>query len=68
MKMRKRTELIIDPPSGWMHGFPKILPRDFLDDSDKLCEWLVQNGYPEEDLELALKHSRYWEREINVQS
>jgi hypothetical protein len=55
--------LIIDPPSGWQHGFPKILPQELVGNTEGLSEWLVANGYPEEDLELALKHSRYWERE-----
>jgi hypothetical protein len=55
-----KKELIIDPPEGWKHGFPKIIPQEFL--GDKLGEWLIANGYPEEDLEFALKYSRYWER------
>jgi hypothetical protein len=58
----QKIELIIDPPSGWMHGFPKVVPGDLIHDSEKLSTWLVTNGYPEEDIDLALKYSRYWER------
>lgn len=49
---------IIDPPSGWQYGFPKPLPDDVSD----LGAWLLEQGYPERDLELALKYSRYWEK------
>lgn len=51
-------KLMVDPPSGWKYGFP--------------CEWklgesfeelLRRQGYPEKYFELAMKYSRYWERE-----
>lgn len=45
----------IDPPSGWMYGFPKKfepLPNETLE------EWLVRKGYPEEDVSFALKYLR----------
>lgn len=58
-----KKELIIDPPEGWKHGFPRIMPQELVGDTEGLSEWLIANGYPEEDLELALKHSRYWEQE-----
>lgn len=53
-----KSELVtfIDPPSGWMYGFPKILP----DDVEDLEEWLIDNGYPHDDIEMAMKYSRYW--------
>ena len=34
---------MIDPPSGWMYGFPKEIPEDV----DNTTEWLIDNGYPE---------------------
>lgn len=55
--------LIIDPPSGWRYGFPKILPQELVGNTEALSKWLVSNGYPKEDIELALQYSRYWERE-----
>ena len=45
----------IDPPSGWKYGFPKELPEGIED----LRAWLIENGYPEKDVELALKWSRF---------
>lgn len=56
--------LIIDPPSGWRYGFPKPVPEDFHTSDIDLSKWLIGEGYPESDIELALKYSRYWETEI----
>ncbi|NDH48995.1 MAG: hypothetical protein EBY41_00320 [Proteobacteria bacterium] len=54
-------KLIIDPPEGWMHGFPKPLPSDV----DDITEWLVKEGYPREKIEEAGEYfyCRYWEGE-----
>ena len=59
-----KKELVIDPPNGWKYGFPKIMPQELVGTTEGLSEWLVANGYPEEDLELALNYSRYLEREV----
>lgn len=53
--------LIIDPPSGWMYGFPKPVPREALKSIEALKAWLLEQGYPKKDVEFAVKHSRYWE-------
>ena len=37
----------IDPPSGWKYGFPKPIPNDVTD----INKWLVQNGYPQSEIE-----------------
>ncbi len=50
-----KTKIYIDPPSGWKYGFPRELPEDVAD----LRQWLLDYGYPEKDVELALKYSRY---------
>ncbi len=47
---------MIDPPGGWRYGFPKPTPPEGTD----LRAWLLEHGYPEKDIDLALKHSRYW--------
>lgn len=44
--------LIVDPPSGWMYGFPKVLEDDYE-------QQLRDAGYPEDMIPIALKHSRY---------
>lgn len=58
--------LIIDPPSGWMYGFPKPVHEEFhtLGDDFDLRRWLVSEGYPKKDVELAIKYSRYWEADV----
>jgi hypothetical protein len=45
---------IVDPPSGSMYGFPAPLKDDYE-------QQLRDAGYPEKDIPLALRHSRYWE-------
>jgi uncharacterized protein Smg (DUF494 family) len=44
--------LIVDPPSGWRYGFPAELQEDY-------AQQLKDAGYPEKDIPMALKHSRY---------
>lgn len=34
---------MIDPPSGWVYGFPKEIPESVTD----VNKWLVENGYPQ---------------------
>lgn len=46
---------MIDPPYGWMYGFPKKfepLEGELFDD------WLVRNGYPKSEIEFALNYLR----------
>lgn len=44
--------LLVDPPTGWTYGFPAPLEDDYE-------AQLRKAGYPEKDIPLALKHSRY---------
>lgn len=44
--------LLVDPPSGWKYGFPAPLEEDYE-------AQLRKAGYPEKDIPLALRHSRY---------
>ena len=44
---KKPKRKMIDPPSGWKYGFPKEIPED-IDDTRK---WLIDNGYPESEIE-----------------
>ena len=46
----------VDPPSGWMYGFPEILPDDVVN----LRQWLIDKGYPERDVDFAMNHMRTW--------
>ena len=54
---------MVDPPSGWLYGFPKAVPNSVLKSESLLRIWLLGNGYPGELLEAAIKYSRYWEKE-----
>jgi hypothetical protein len=40
-------KLWVDPPSGWMFGFPKIWDQTIHTD---LRSWLVNEGYPQEEI------------------
>ena len=56
----------VDPPSGYLYGFPKpfTFPGSILMPGARekaLRKWFIENGYPEGNVELALKYSRYWE-------
>jgi hypothetical protein len=52
---------IIDPPSGWMYGFPKEIPDSARQSDKSFIAWLARQNYPKDLRMLALKHSRYWE-------
>jgi hypothetical protein len=62
--MAKKTVMMIDPPSGWKYGFPK--PIDLQESKGRVLEWLVENGYPQKEIDACGNHfySRYWETEI----
>jgi hypothetical protein len=48
----------IDPPSGWLYGFPKVAPDPPLYGTE-LEEWLVKEGYPQR-LVKNLPYIRYF--------
>jgi len=52
--------LMIDPPSGWKYGFPKPLPEEV----ENVKEWLLEQGYPQREIDLCGKHFHYrtWEQ------
>ena len=58
---------MIDPPSGWLYGFPKVLPDP---KPESMHEWLVGNGYPQEEIDKMKEYfyCRYWETELDVNS
>ena len=53
--------LVCDPPRGWMYDFPRALPSEHLSETFSLRDWLLKNGYPEKDVDFAVRHCRYWE-------
>jgi len=52
--------MMIDPPQGWMHGFPKPLPEDISPGDTK--DWLISEGYPKELAE-NMPYCRQWMQE-----
>jgi hypothetical protein len=50
--LTNQSNLLVDPPQGWMYGFPAPLQDDYE-------KQLREAGYPERDIPIALKHSRY---------
>jgi hypothetical protein len=56
----KKEVTYVDPPSGHRYGFPRILPDDVVD----MRKWLIDNGYPEKDVDFAMKYMRYWKEEV----
>ena len=61
MKKEKVMVTMIDPPSGWHYGFPKEMPSDVKD----VKSWLVENGYPQEEVDNCGDYFywRIWEQE-----
>jgi hypothetical protein len=57
--MIKPENLMIDPPSGWRYGFPKIIPKEH---QSRTLAWLVEQGYPQEEIDAYGNHFfvRYW--------
>lgn len=58
-------QTMIDVPSGWMFGFPKVLPNERKND---VIVWLGEQGYPKamiDDLGDYF-YCRYWEVEKEV--
>lgn len=57
--------LIVDPPRGWMYGFPRaILDKERYSANPE--QWFRDNNYPQKLIdEGMLKYVRFWEEEIN---
>lgn len=55
--------MMVDPPSGWQYGFPKAMP---LLHRPMTLAWLVENGYPQEEIDSYGDHFyvRMWEVEV----
>ena len=40
----------VDPPSGWMYGFPKCFPYPRPEGFDVL-KWIIEQGYPQKEVD-----------------
>lgn len=52
--------LYIDPPGGWLYGFPQIWDTE---EYPSYKDLLRAKGYPEKDIALACEYSRSWYEE-----
>jgi len=50
----------IDPPSGWRYNFPKILPDYVVN----IKLWLLDNGYPQAEINNGGMHYRTFKAEV----
>jgi len=50
----------IDMPNGQQYGFPKL-----YDNSTPLLEWLINNEYPQQEINNALQYLRWWSENDN---
>lgn len=48
---------MIDPPGGWLFGFPKRIPKD---QQHRTLDWLVEQGYPKSMITERGFACRYW--------
>jgi hypothetical protein len=55
-------KLMVDPPDGWRYNFPKVCPKEH---QHRILDWVVESGYPKEEIEKLGKHFyvRCWEIE-----
>ena len=56
-----KTVKYVDPPSGWMYGFPKEVPTGVVTDD----QWFIDNGYPKALVDAGmLKWTRHFTKEV----
>jgi hypothetical protein len=48
----------VDPPQGWLYGFPKPWDKKKYPD---IRSWLIYNGYAAKDIDFAMQNLRMWE-------
>lgn len=56
-KIMTADEVFVDPPSGWMYGFPALWSRK---EYPKVEDFLRAKGYPEDQIEFASSYLRMW--------
>lgn len=54
--------ILIDPPSGWMYGFPKAITQEQYKAITNLKQWCIDNGYP---LSEAISYGEYFNIQIS---
>lgn len=55
------VKYIIDPPDGWMYGFPKVCPVEVYEGSDEdIRAWIIEQGYPKANAYASWFYYRTW--------
>lgn len=49
-----------DPPDGSRYGFPKKVYLSTVQNETLLRIWLVEQNYPANEIDFAIKYHRYW--------
>lgn len=50
--MGKKTVLVIDPPQGYLYGFPKPAPKNWgFWEWEEKKKWYIEQGYPKKEIE-----------------
>jgi hypothetical protein len=44
----------VDPPEGWMHGFPKKVDEAYFNMGEDKTQWYLDNGYPKDKIDKGL--------------
>jgi len=50
--------LVVDPPSGWLYGFPAVWDKEKY---PEIADFFRSKGYPERDIDFACSYCRCWE-------
>ena len=54
--------MIVDPPSGWMYGFPRPYNPKKNESDEK---WFARMGYPQRLIvDGMLEHLRWWSKDL----
>ena len=56
-KIHASRKVVVDPPSGWMYGFPATWDKD---EYAEVEDFLKAKGYPEDQIDFACGYMRMW--------
>ena len=61
-------KILIDPPSGWLYGFPKEIKSKKWESFslEQKEQWLIDNKYPKKLIDYAKKMNAFHLRIINI--
>ena len=52
-KKNMDNKIWVDPPNGWVYGFPKLWDKQLNPD---FMAWLIAEGYPKSEIDSYGKH------------